>query len=143
MPDPTLCPSQQTAYELLKTALPIGNVFVVYGATGFGKTLLLQKAHQELGGARLTMEHYVEALRHQDPMAMEETLESVLRQALDANAVVIMDDLHLISDVMAGCGGFSMYPRKARQQHPNRPSWFDIMSNMGMAMGGEGDPDEE
>lgn len=112
MTEPSLCPTQQVAYNLLKTALPIGNIFVVYGGTGSGKTTLLHQAHQDFGGVLLTMEHYVEALRNQNPLAMEETLETILRQALDAHPVVILDDLHLISNVMCGCSGFSTYPRQ-------------------------------
>src|SRR5579859_4921692 len=106
-----LCPAQRAAYEQLRAAVPIGNVFVVYGGTGYGKTTLLHQAYQDFGGVLLTMEHYVEAMRGQNPLAMEETLEMMIRQALDAYPVVLLDDLHLISNVVCGCAGFSTYPR--------------------------------
>jgi SpoVK/Ycf46/Vps4 family AAA+-type ATPase len=97
---------------MLETALKAGDIVVVFGDTGRGKTTVLQHAHRQLGGVFLTMADYVGALRGQNPLAMEETFEALIREALDAaQSIVFLDDLHLIANVTCGCNGFSTYPR--------------------------------
>lgn len=108
---PTLSPAQQQAYVSLLNGLPIGSVFVLHGGTGRGKTTVLRAVHSAIGGAFLTMKDFVDALRVQHPLAMEETFEQMLLTALTANDTVILDDLNLVSDVVCGCSGFSAYPR--------------------------------
>jgi len=109
---PKLCPSQQEAFDHLLEAFPKGSVFVVWGATGMGKTTMLQELHRMRGGAYLTMKSYVDELRKVHPIQMEETLEQMLMNTLDRNEMVILDDLNLLYDVMCGCGYNSAFPRK-------------------------------
>jgi transitional endoplasmic reticulum ATPase len=106
-----LCPAQQTAYNMVQRALPLGSPIVVFGHTGQGKTTILRELHRNLGGAFLTTKDFTDAIRFQNPLAIEETFDQVLRTALSHNEVVIMDDFHLIGDVICGCGGWSAYPR--------------------------------
>src|SRR5579884_3567436 len=106
-----LCPAQQQAYDGLLHGLSIGSIFVLYGGDGRGKTTVLREVHRARGGAFLTMKDYIDALRERHPLAMEETLEQMIAQALESDDIVILDDLNLITDVICGCQGFSVYPR--------------------------------
>ena len=106
-----LCPAQQQACAGLERGLPLGSVFVVHGGVGTGKTTVLQEFHAEHGGVLLTMKDFMDAIRDQNPLAMEETFEQVLMDALLDHGLVILDDLHLLQNVICGCGGFTTYPR--------------------------------
>src|SRR5262249_34702557 len=65
--------------------------------------------HRSFGGALLTVKAFVDAMRNQDPFALEETFERFVSDALTANEHVFVDDLHLVVDVVNGyCGA---YPR--------------------------------
>jgi ATP-dependent 26S proteasome regulatory subunit len=103
-----LCPAQQSAFDSLSCALPHGHVFVLSGGTGMGKTTLLRALHRQVGGAFLTIKDLVDALRPRHPLAVEETFEELVMAALLAHDHVIVDDLHLVADVVGGCGA---YPR--------------------------------
>jgi predicted ATPase len=46
-----LTPSQQRAYDELRRLLPLGNVFVLAGGEGAGRTTVLRQLHREVGGA--------------------------------------------------------------------------------------------
>lgn len=106
----TLSPTQQAEYNALTHALPVGNIFVVHGETGMGKTTLLEELHRAEGGVLLTMRRFLSAMRGVHPLAMEEAFDQMMREALDSHPLVIMDDLHLLYDVVGGCNLF--YPRK-------------------------------
>jgi shikimate kinase len=103
-----LCPAQQRAFDRLVSALPDASVFVLSGSTGAGKTTVLRALHQRIGGAFLSMKDLVNAMRSRHPLALEETLEQLVLDALHAHDHVIVDDLHLIANVVGGCGA---YPR--------------------------------
>jgi ATP-dependent 26S proteasome regulatory subunit len=102
-----LCPAQQTALDGLLAAAAIGNILVLRGV-GMGKTTVLHEVHRSLGGAFLTVKGFVDAMRPRHPLAIEETFEQWVRDALAAHDTVLLDDLNLISDVTGGCGS---YPR--------------------------------
>lgn len=107
-----LSPSQQEAYDHLKEAFPIGSIFVVWSPNGFGKTTMLKEFHREFGGEVVQLRQYIDAMRTQDPFRMEETLESVLMEALRRSDLVIVDDIDYIYDVICGCGYMDPYPRR-------------------------------
>ena len=65
-----LCPAQQRAYDGLLHALPVGNVFVLSGDTGSGKTTVLREVHGATGGAFLTLSDFVNAMRSRHPLAL-------------------------------------------------------------------------
>src|SRR5262245_56384995 len=101
-------PAQQEAFDNLSRLLAIGNVFVLYGAIGAGKSTVLGEIHRETGGAFLSVRNFVEAMRGRHPLALEETFEQMVMEAISANDAVIVDDLNLLNDVVC-CGHF--YPR--------------------------------
>src|SRR5262245_19587772 len=101
-------PAQQGAFDDLSSGLTIGNVFVLYGAIGSGKSTVLGEIHRHKGGAFLSVRNFVEAMRGRHPLALEETFEQMVMEAISANDAVIVDDLNLLNDVVC-CGHF--YPR--------------------------------
>jgi ATP-dependent 26S proteasome regulatory subunit len=113
--EPTLCPAQQHAFDALSSALPDGHVFVLSGGVGTGKTTVLRALHRKTGGAFLNMRDLLDAMRPRHPLALEETFERLVLDALAANDVVIVDDLHLLTNLDMGCGS---YPRTGFQQAP-------------------------
>jgi transitional endoplasmic reticulum ATPase len=102
-----LTPTQQRGYDELRRQLPLGNVFVLSGNEGVGRTTALRELHREVGGAFLGMKDFTAALRQRDPAAMEETFEGIVLQAMEAHETVIVDDLRLLSAVTS----HHFYPR--------------------------------
>jgi len=86
----------------------LGSILRVWGGTGRGKTTVLQELHREVGGAFLSMREFVEASAQKHPLALEETLYHLIMDALKANPLVIVDDIHLLDLFSAGC---HFYPR--------------------------------
>jgi len=109
------CPAQQRALDSLRAALSRGNIFTLHGGAGSGKTTVLRELHRVTGGVFLTMKGFVDAMRSRHPLAMEETFEQWVTEALTAHNCVLLDDLNLISDVAGGCGG---YPRSGFLEAP-------------------------
>lgn len=103
-----LCAAQQQAFDSMLRVLPMGNVFVLYGNSGSGKSAVLRTLYEELQGAFLNMKDFIDAMRDRHPLAFEETFEQMVMDALRANEIVIVDDLHLLNNVV-GCNGG--YPR--------------------------------
>lgn len=103
-----LSPAQQKALDALQNALPIGNVFVLTGDAGMGKTTVLREVERANGGAFLSMSAFLGAMQSRHPFALEETFEQWVRQALEQHDCVLVDDLHLLQGVIEGC---TFYPR--------------------------------
>jgi len=103
-----LCPAQRSVLESLQRGLPIGSIFRVWGGVGRGKTTVLKALHAHTGGAFLGMTDFAVASSLKHPMALEETLYNLVFEAMKANPVVILDDLHLLDLFSAGC---HFYPR--------------------------------
>jgi ABC-type polar amino acid transport system ATPase subunit len=92
---PTLCPSQQEAFDGLLEEIEIGNVFVVWTPPGKGKTTMLRELHRLRGGAFLSMKSYIEEIATREPFQMEESLERILMNAMDRNEYIILLDLSI------------------------------------------------
>jgi hypothetical protein len=112
----TLCPAQQHALDRLRHVLTLGNVFALRSDTGLGRTTVLRELHTQLGGAFLNMADYMAALQTSDPVALEETFERLIFDALRAHPAVVVDDLHLLACVVGGCNHF--YQRKGLLDMP-------------------------
>jgi ATP-dependent 26S proteasome regulatory subunit len=110
-----LCPAQQHAFDALSSALPDGHVFVLSGGAGAGKTTVLRALHARTGGAFLGMRALFEAHRSRHPLALEETFERLVLDALSANDTVLVDDLNQLTDVVTGC---HFYPRSGLLDAP-------------------------
>jgi len=106
-----LSPAQQKAFDYLMESFPVGNLMVVWANTGMGRTTILQELHRLKGGQFLSVKNFIDDIKSQNPLSMDETLEQMLMKALEKSDLVIMDDLDLIYDVICGCGFGSAYPR--------------------------------
>lgn len=111
-----LCPAQQQARDGLLRSLSLGSVFALRGDTGSGKTTVLQEIHARIGGAFLPMKELLDGFRGQHPLALEETFEQLVMNALAHHDAVILDDFSLFAGVVnSGCGA---YPRNGLLEIP-------------------------
>lgn len=106
-----LCPAQLESFNRLIETFAVGNIFVVWSNPGMGRSTILAELHSRQGGAFLNTKDYVDALRDENPLAMEEVLDQLLMRAFEQNDLVIMDDLNLVYDVICGCSYGGSYPR--------------------------------
>jgi AAA+ superfamily predicted ATPase len=104
-----LSPSQKRVIEALRHDWPDTNSFVVWAPYGLGRSTMLRAVQEERGGVVLDMASYLEKLTGAEPLALEETLYQVLMSALREHEVVLVDDLHLLNNVVC-CGG--NYPKQ-------------------------------
>ena len=110
-----LSPTQLCAYHGLQAGLAVGNVILLWGDTGLGKTTVLRELHAKLGGCLLTLKDFMDAQQSRHPLSLEETFAQLVMQALQSHDVVIVDDLGVLSGVMHGCGA---YPRSGFLEVP-------------------------
>jgi AAA+ superfamily predicted ATPase len=104
----TLCPAQRRALEALVDAARPGTFTALIGGPGKGKSSILGEAHRRLGGLVLTSADVQTEVAKHHPLAIENALYELLSRALDANPIVLVDDLHLPLQVVEGCHS---YPR--------------------------------
>jgi transitional endoplasmic reticulum ATPase len=102
-----LSPAQEHAFEGLLRGIAAGEVLVLKGRAGAGKTTILQKVQAVVGGVLLGMRQFMASLTAQDPAAIEETFLQMIEQSLANAEIVLVDDLHLITEVVNACE----YPR--------------------------------
>src|SRR5437899_13106656 len=98
-----LCPAQKRAFDSLLAGVQLGSILRVWGGTGRGKTTVLRELQKQLGGAFLNMKEFVEASATKHPLALEETLYQLIMDALRADPLVIVDDVHLLDLSSGGC----------------------------------------
>ncbi|MEO7649568.1 MAG: hypothetical protein ABIZ80_03805 [Bryobacteraceae bacterium] len=72
-----------------------------------GKITILRKLHGVSGGALVEVRQILGGLRVRPPAAIEEAFLETLEDALACHEFVIVDDLHLITNVVNSCD----YPR--------------------------------
>jgi transitional endoplasmic reticulum ATPase len=108
-PSPALSPAQRAALQTLEQQLADHRVAVLSSRAGTGKTTILRALFARTGGVYLTSREFVEASASRDPLALDETVYHVLRQALETNDTVIVDDFQLVS-LVACC--VHAYPRQ-------------------------------
>lgn len=102
-PSMELCPAQQNAFKGVLAALTTGSIIRLRGGVGRGKTTVLQRVRQEVGGAFLTMRDFVEASAKSHPLALEETFHQLILNALQEHEVVLVDDAHMLDLQSIGC----------------------------------------
>jgi AAA+ superfamily predicted ATPase len=87
-----LSPAQAVALEALSQALQVGRIVHLKGSTGLGKTTLLRRLQQTLGGAYLTHKELMGAAGGKHPYQLEDVFYSVLLKNLKDNDIVFVDD---------------------------------------------------
>ncbi len=73
-----------------------------------GKTTILRKVQAAVGGVLIDTREFLAQLEMRHPLAIEEAFLETVRRALSSSDIVIVDDLHLVTGVVYGCGA---YPR--------------------------------
>ena len=102
-----LCPAQQRAFDELARSIEVGEVFVLRGDGGTGRTTVLHAAHARFGGAFVAIKQLVDAMLDKHPLAIEETFYRIVWDALTKHDCVIIDDLHKLALMtQQGCGSF-------------------------------------
>lgn len=95
-----LTPSQSDVAEQLVTGLEVGNVCVLNGGVGLGKTIIVEYIAKRCGGALLCIGNFLSLLRERTPAALEETFLELIERQFKTENLVIIDDLHLLADVV-------------------------------------------
>ncbi len=103
----SLSPTQQHVYDRLLRGARIGSLLLLNCENGMGRTALLQRACHDLDGMFLSMGPLIDVMRSRHPYALEETFEQEVMDALKSNERVIVDDLHLLTQVTSAF----RYPR--------------------------------
>jgi hypothetical protein len=98
-----LTPTQQIAFdELVRAAVP-GQVVVLVGNQGTGRTTLLKGLGEQLDGAVLGAPALETAVSGHHPLAIEDAFYDLIGTALDANRVVLVDDFQYLAQTIEGC----------------------------------------
>lgn len=102
-----LTPAQQRAAAGLLGGIGRGDVVVLRSECGRGKTTILGRLHEQVGGVLVSAREFMATLMTRRPEAIEEAFVDTLTAALTSHDLVLFDDLHLITSVTTGCD----YPR--------------------------------
>ncbi|HLJ46712.1 MAG TPA: ATP-binding protein [Bryobacteraceae bacterium] len=103
-----LSPSQSEAANGIMRGLERGECAILQDHSSDGKTTVLKDVHRQLGGAFIGTREFLTELAANEPVALEETFLDLLDEHIAEHELVIVDDLHLLIDVVEGCD----YPRK-------------------------------
>jgi hypothetical protein len=102
-----LCPAQATAASELIQSVESASVAILKCETGKGRSAILEHVRSQLGGALIALPDFMALLQRRHPSTIEETLLELLGEALDRSGLVLVDDFHLIVNVVESCD----YPR--------------------------------
>lgn len=111
-----LSPAQQVAFEHIRSRWSDQQLFTLVANHGTGRSTVLRTLQQTLGGRLLLAGDLVAAARHHNPVALEDAFEQIVSETLADGQDVFVDDFHLLSDVVSGCGS---YPRS---------NWLDAVA---------------
>ena len=103
-----LIPAQESAFRVLQYASKAGSLMLLSSPSGRGRTTVLRKLHEEMGGGFVTGRDFIETSAARHPLSLEETLYSAVIASLKENPIVFVDDVDLIHDATSSC---HFYPR--------------------------------
>ncbi len=95
-----LSPSQNMAARSVSQNLEVNGIAVLKCGSGMGRSTILRQLHTDHGGDLLGLRHFMQRLKINDPSAIEETFSDMMERSLLGHDLVIVDDLHLIVDVV-------------------------------------------
>ncbi len=98
-----LSPSQRQAADGVIRGLERGDCAVLGDFGSDGKTTVLGYVHQQLGGAFIGARKFLAKLAAYEPTAIEEAFLDLLDEHLAEHDLLIVDDLHLIKNVVESC----------------------------------------
>src|SRR6185436_19988597 len=96
------------AFRVLQYASKAGSLMLLSSPSGRGRTTVLRKLHEEMGGGFVTGRDFIETSAARHPLSLEETLYSAVIASLKENPIVFVDDVDLIHDATSSC---HFYPR--------------------------------
>jgi transitional endoplasmic reticulum ATPase len=102
-PKMTLSPSQRKAAEGVLLGLERGDYAVLQDSGSDGKTTVLEYVQREVGGVRIGVRDFLAKLAAYEPIAIEEAFLDLMDARLAEHDLVIVDDLHLITNVAESC----------------------------------------
>ena len=102
-----LIPAQEAAFALLKRCLASGDLLLLTGHSGRGRTTVLRRLHAETGGGFIGSREFIEHSGARHPLSLEEALHAAVSAALETQEFVYVDDFHLFYRAIAECN----YPR--------------------------------
>jgi hypothetical protein len=73
-----------------------------------GKSTILEKVQAATGARLVEATQFLAELTNRHPLAVEEAFLDAVRRALSLADTVLEEDLHLVTNVVGGCGN---YPR--------------------------------
>lgn len=91
-----LLPKQQKVLDIIERNIDNVNIFVVRGAAGSGKTLLLEELAQKLSAKTLTIRELLEEAMEMHPLKWEEALYSLLLRFYKKENIALIDDIDMI-----------------------------------------------
>ena len=102
-----LTPVQRLAVERALAGIQAGGLVVLKASHGAGRTTVLRSVQSATRGALIGAREFMAVLSAHQAAAIEEAFVSLIDSALDRHDMVILDDFHLINDVVDACD----YPR--------------------------------
>jgi len=106
---PPLSPSQLTTLQQLRDELEDCNLVSLGCYSGLGRTTILRRLQPSVGGVLLSAADLLAEQHNQHPLSLEDGFHRLLQRNLNDSNWVLLDDLHLLTNVVNGCG--SKYPR--------------------------------
>jgi len=95
-PDFPLSPAQALAFDSLQQAVQASTIVQLRGATGVGRTTVLRRLQQKLGGAYLGNRELMEGAGRQHPLKLEDVFYTAVVEAMKTNQTVFIDHFHLL-----------------------------------------------
>src|SRR5579883_48938 len=92
-----LTPVQRLAFDRLLGGIAVGDVVVLQGSPGAGKTAILKRVHAALGGVLIPVRDFFGQLSGRAPGEIEEAFLAKLDQSVADHGLVVVDDLDLIT----------------------------------------------
>jgi transitional endoplasmic reticulum ATPase len=101
-----LSPAQNTAMEALLQAIQVGRIVHLHSSTGLGRTTILRRLQQKLGGVYLNNKELMETASGKHPLQVEDAVYSVVLKALKESEIVFLDDFDLVNQLFC-CNHFN------------------------------------
>jgi len=102
-PNILLSPSQRQAADGVILSLERGDCAVLRDFGSDGKTTVLGYIHEKLGGGKIGVREFLFKLAAFEPSAIEEAFLDLIDAEIAQHDLVIVDDLHLIENVVESC----------------------------------------
>ena len=103
-----LTPVQRKAAQELLAAIATSPTMALKCRYGIGRTTVLRHVHQASGGAFIGLKEFFRLLVANGPFLIEESISTLIENALQEHDLVIVDDLHVLRQVTDGV----YYPRE-------------------------------